>query len=391
MDYEGAGLLEGLEGPDRQARVELLDRLTSDGATEDELRTAIEEDRLPLLLVERRLGGRHTARELEEATGVPAEVLIRMRRLVGLPAPGPEDRVFSDEDVKQAQSTRLFLDAGFSLEALAELSRVLGESMARLATAATAVFAETFLRPGDTEREVAERFDHLAEQLTPALGPVMEATFNAHLRENVHRARLQPEELQSGQLAGQIDICVCFADLVGFTRLGGELEVQELGTVAGRLAELAGEVATGPVRLIKTIGDAVMLVSSDHGALVEAALRLIEAAEAAELPSLRAGIACGPAVQRGGDYFGHSVNLASRVTGVSRPGSVLATQEVRDQAEDAIDWSYAGRFKLKGIADSEPLHRARLPAREETSPEDESSGDELSGRRAGRRRRRASR
>ena len=51
-----------------------------------------------------------------------------------------------------------------------------------------------------------------------------------------------------------------------------------------------------------------------------------------ELPSLRAGIAFGPALLRAGDYYGNSVNLASRVTGVARPGSVLCTREVRDAA-----------------------------------------------------------
>ncbi len=88
MDYEQAGLLDGLEGSDREARVELLDRLKEDGASDQELIDAVREDRLSLLLVERRLGGRHTANELAESTGVPAEVLVRMRRLAGLPTAG---------------------------------------------------------------------------------------------------------------------------------------------------------------------------------------------------------------------------------------------------------------------------------------------------------------
>jgi adenylate cyclase len=152
---------------------------------------------------------------------------------------------------------------------------------------------------------------------------------------------------------------VCFADLVGFTRLGGELEVEELGTVAGRLAELAGEVSTRPVRLVKTIGDAAMLVSSEVAPLVDAALTLVEAVEDAELPALRAGLAKGPAQLRAGDYYGHSVNLASRVTGIARPGSVLCTEEIRDGAESQFEWSFAGRHKLKGVSEPVPLFRAR--------------------------------
>ncbi len=380
MDFAQAGLLDGLKGADREARLELLERLRRDGATDQELIDAVREDRLALLLVERRLAGRYTARDLEERTGAPAEVLLRMRRQLGLPVAGPDDVVFGEADIEQARSLKLFIDAGFSLETMAELSRVLGESMSRLAATVAAAGAETFLQAGDSEVEVAERFDRLAEELAPALTPVMEAAFTAHLRESVHRARLLQEERETGRLAGQVDLNVCFADLVGFTRLGGELDVEELGTLAGQLADLATEHTRPPVRLVKTIGDAVMLVSSEAEPLVRAALELVEAVQRQDLPSLRAGIACGPTVQRAGDYFGHAVNLASRVTGVARPDTVLATREVRDQTREAFEWSAAGRFRLKGVAEHEPLYRAHLP-----TPE----ADVSPSKTAGRRRRRA--
>ena len=102
--------------------------------------------------------------------------------------------------------------------------------------------------------------------------------------------------------------------------------------MAGRLAELAAEVTEPPVRLVKTIGDAAMFVSPEPGPLVAVALTLVEAVEAAELPSLRAGIASGRRCSGPATTTAHSVNLASRVTGVARPGSVLCTQEVRDAA-----------------------------------------------------------
>jgi adenylate cyclase len=102
-----------------------------------------------------------------------------------------------------------------------------------------------------------------------------------------------------------------------------------------------------------------MFVSSDPVPLVSVALELIEAFEREDLPSLRAGIASGPALVRAGDYYGNSVNLASRVTGVARPGSVLCTQEVPDAAPDAYEWSPAGRFRLKGVSGNTRLYRAR--------------------------------
>ena len=175
----------------------------------------------------------------------------------------------------------------------------------------------------------------------------------------MQRGALGLAELEAGDVAGAQDIAVCFADLVGFTRLGGEVEVGELSTVAGRLANLATSLTQAPVRLVKTIGDAAMFVSPEPGPLVGVALRLVDAFAAEELPSLRAGVAFGPALVRAGDYFGNSVNLASRVTGVARPGSVLCTREVRDAARDDFHWSPAGRHKLKGVPGPTPLYRAR--------------------------------
>ncbi|MHB8658676.1 MAG: adenylate/guanylate cyclase domain-containing protein [Solirubrobacteraceae bacterium] len=354
-----ADLLHGLGDEAAGAREQLLERLLADGFSDSEIRAAAAEDRLTLLPVERTLGGRYSAREIEARTGLPAGLMLRIRRLQGLPEAGTEDRVFGDADVEAFRSARLFLEAGLSEQALAEITRVLGEAMARVTATTIAGFVEAFLHAGDSEAEVAERFATLAEELTPAVSPVLVASFTAHLREGVHRGMLRRADLERGGAPGEQELSVCFADLVGFTRLGGEIQVEELGTVAGRLAELAGEVTSAPARLVKTIGDAAMFVSPDPGTLVEVALRLLSAAEEAELPTLRSGIACGTAIQRAGDFFGHSVNLASRVTGAARPGSVLCTQEVRDAAPEDFDWSFAGKHRLKGVAQAVALHRAR--------------------------------
>jgi adenylate cyclase len=287
---------------------------------------------------------------------------------MGLPAPAPEDRLFSEDDVDAARSTTLFLASGLSEESIVEITRVLGESMARLAATTTAAFVEAFLEPGDSEQDVARRFAALAQELTPAINPVLAAAYGAHLRESVGRGMIGSEERATGHVAGAQEIAVCFADLVGFTRLGGEVEVQELGNVAGQLARLSAEVTEPPVRLVKTIGDAAMFVSPEPAPLVGTALWLVEAVEQAEMPSLRAGIAFGEAHLRSGDFYGHSVNIASRVTGVARPGSVLCASEVHDAAAAEFDWSFAGRFRLKGVRDPAPLFRAHRLSVKEPEP-----------------------
>ncbi len=394
MDFAAEGLLDDLEGEERTARRELLERLARDGFSLAELRSAVKEKRLVLLPVDRVLGGSVTAQEAEEQTGLPAEVLLRMRRLLGLPAAEPDARVFSDEDVEAARSTKQFLDAGFDEDAIVEITRVLGEGMGRLAATITAAFADTFLSPGDNEEAVAERFAALAGQLTPVFTPVLVAGFKAQLRDAVGRGVLGRDELMTGDVAGSQELAVCFADLVGFTRLGGQVEVTELGTVAGQLARLAASAVKPPVRLIKTIGDAAMFVSPEPGAMVEVALSLVDAVEEAGLPSLRAGIALGPALVRAGDYYGNSVNLASRVTGIARPGTVLCSEEIRAGAAEGFEWSSAGRHRLKGVSGTVPLYRARPPARRARTDGgeglDDGESDGAKKRRAGRSRKRAS-
>ena len=133
-------------------------------------------------------------------------------------------------------------------------------------------------------------------------------------------------ERSGGRLPGSREIAVCFADLVGFTRLGEEVPPEELGQLAVRLESLTTNVIETPVRLIKTIGDAVMLTSVEPEPLLDTGLALLEAAEAEgeDFPQLRAGMAVGAALSRSGDWFGRPVNLASRITSIARPGSLLA-------------------------------------------------------------------
>jgi adenylate cyclase len=154
---------------------------------------------------------------------------------------------------------------------------------------------------------------------------------------------------------------VCFADLVGFTRLGEQVPPDELSRLAVRLEELASGVAEQPVRLIKTIGDAVMLTSMEPQPLIDAAISLVDAAgtEGEWFPELRAGIATGAALSRAGDWFGRPVNLASRITAIARPGSVLAERDVRNSTKDAYSWSYAGERRLRGVREPVSLYRAR--------------------------------
>jgi len=119
---------------------------------------------------------------------------------------------------------------------------------------------------------------------------------------------------------------------------------------------------------VKTIGDAAMLVSPEPPRAVDTVLGLVEQSrEENGLPLLRGGLASGEALQRAGDWYGRPVNLASRLTSFARRGSVVASKEVHDAAEDGYAWSFAGNRRFKGVGDEVPVYRVR-PADAEATP-----------------------
>jgi adenylate cyclase len=165
---------------------------------------------------------------------------------------------------------------------------------------------------------------------------------------------------------GVRQVWVAFADLAGFTALGERLSCRELAWVGSRLTMLASEALTPRVRLVKSLGDGVMLVSRGPSALMDSIVRLVAAVDQQVdgFPPLRAGVAGGAAVEIEGDWYGQPVNVASRIAAVARPGSVLATWAVHMTLADEYRWSPAGSRRFKGIETPTELFRARplLPA-----------------------------
>jgi adenylate cyclase len=188
---------------------------------------------------------------------------------------------------------------------------------------------------------------------------VIEGLLQLQLRRSFEIEGLNAAERAAGTLPGARNVVVAFADLAGFTRLGEARPPEELEHVASQLADLARDIAVAPVWFIKTIGDAVMLVSPDPVSLLNAVLDLVEAAATAHLPQLRAGVAAGPAVTRAGDWFGSPVNIASRVTGVAHPDTVLVAESAHAVvgAAEQFKWSSAGARHFKGVRGEVKLYR----------------------------------
>lgn len=359
-----SGLLDGLTGDARAERAELNAWLLEQGITVDEIHDSF----APMLLPARRAlgddGTRVSARDISERTGVELELLSRMQHAVGLPrVEDPDAPVYIRADGDAAAHIRQFIDLGMDPEHILSTVRILAEGLSHAAETMRQGALAAVFRPGVTELEIGRGTKALASASAPLLGPMIHDMLLLQLRHTMETEAVSASERAAGApLPGARMVGVVFADLVGFTSLGEELHPEELEHLAHRLGDIAREVSVAPVRFIKTIGDAVMLVSADPGALLDAALTLIDVVGAdEEIPPLRVGVAYGSAVSRAGDWFGSTVNLASRVTSAARPGSILVVEALHDQVvnDDRFAWSVARPRRFKGIKDEVKLYRVR--------------------------------
>ena len=346
FDPEADGLLDDAEGADRERLQRLLVRLHDRGAGTEELREAIAGGRLALLTAERVLTGgeRFSAREIAERVGIPLEVLDANWAALGMVVSDPDARDRTSADLKAAERLRELLDAGLGTEAVEETARVMSMALAQVAASHREMVAELVLtrepeegesgedaaEPGIGEEIAeAERLEAVTQALVPLIGPSLEHLYTLQLREQLRHAVIDVEGRRSGRGPGIEEMAIAFADLVDFTKLGEQLAPEEFGEITRRFSRLASEAAGGPVRLVKMIGDAAMFASPEPALLADAVLGLLELVEQQDggFPGLRAGMARGDAVARGGDLYGRPVNLASRLTGVARPGSLLVAGE----------------------------------------------------------------
>ena len=238
IDFEAEGLLGDLKGKAREARLALLQELTDQGVSLEELKEAVEEDRLVLLPVERVFeedAHRYSAAEIAEKSGLEPEFLARLLQALGAPIPNEDDQVFGEADVEAAKRAKAFLDAGLPEDGLLETSRIIGISMANLADANRDLVGQVFTEPGLDERELALRYAEAARAMAPRLGETLLHAYRLHLREAIRQAVVNEAELAEGRISGTYEVTIAFADLVGYTRLGESLDIEQVGDLSGKL------------------------------------------------------------------------------------------------------------------------------------------------------------
>ena len=357
-------LRDGEWTPAAIAQARLVARLRARGHSLQAVRRAAHEGRLAYGYVEDlfsepqdQLDEYDAARE----TGLEPEMIRRIWTAAGF----SEDSLanLSPDDVELLRRLAAVLDAGFPLVAFLQLVRVYGQALAHIADAEARLFHlyvhEPLIRDGVAVLDIAEELAGLAGELLPLTGPIMEQVHRRFL----HRALTQDVvghlEVAEPDL-GRMRVAIGFADLAGYTRLTEEIGEEEALQVVEHFVDLVTESLPEDARVIKTIGDEVMIVGADPRALVDWAVGFQELMTDRPLP--RVGLHCGYALYRDGDYYGREVNLAARVAARAAGGEVLVTRAVRDAAGSNLAFDHIGEVKLKGFDEATELLKAR-PAR----------------------------
>jgi adenylate cyclase len=347
-------LLDGLDGDARAGRKRLVAELLERGYAPATLRDAEAQDRLAILLLEEAFGesASLTARQVAKSCGLDVDDVLRTFRLLGVPVADADTPALDDLSCATLQTMQLARAYGISQRGIDELLAVLGRRMWQLAADLEVIIGNELGRAGDTEYELAHRYADAASVLAPAAVPLVAGAFTAHLRERMREIFVTPAEAERGALRAVAEVTVAFVDVVGFTELGERVDADHLKSVASRLVDIAEAVLNPPVRLVKTLGDALLLMSRDTTALVDAVVEINTAAGVdPELP-VHCGVAHGPAHVGGADVYGATVNLASRLTDLAPPHQIWAST-----ATAALDtnlrhhWQSLGHRAVKGCAD----------------------------------------
>jgi adenylate cyclase len=307
-----------------------------------------------------------TFREAHERTGIPLELLIAVRESLGLATPDPDDRLREDE-LAVLPFLQLQIESGFRLASIERLMRVSGDALRRISEQEAAWWQAEVIGPaiaaGKTPEEVAR--PAFAEEIVPLAD---QALFAMH---RVYQAQSWTSNIvgafeQMMQDAGihsslQRLPAICFLDISGYTRFTQELGDDAAADLAATMARLVqrSSVKHGG-KPIKWLGDGVMFHFGLPGPGVRAALEMVDELPAAGLPPVHVGLHAGPVLFQEGDYFGQTVNLSARIADYARPGEVLVTRSVVENADDAgIRFDDVGLVELKGVAEAVPLLRAQ--------------------------------
>jgi len=312
-----------------------------------------------------------TYRQVSQDTGLPLELLGSFLESIGFARMTPDEPIREDE-LEIVPFLQLGVSTGFLDQVWSSrLGRGYAEGMRLIANVEKDVWQARFIAPmlasGADQQTAREQASQLPGDLNVA--PLLDRALLATYRRQQELAWIEQlvEDIEdaleeTGVLGrpGRVP-AMCFLDLVGYTRL-----TEESGDAAA--AELAESLAVLVRRSsrehggvpAKWLGDGVMVHFRDPAGAVLAALGMVEELPAAGLPPAHVGVAAGPVVAQGGDYFGRTVNLAARIAAYASAGRVLVSEPVIQRAPpQGVTFVELGLVELEGIAHPVRLLEAR--------------------------------
>lgn len=288
------------------------------------------------------LGGaqRYTRDEMADASRMSLAEVGRLWRAMGFPDVG-EARAFTDADLSALLRVSALLERGMiDMDGIVEVARSMGQTTARLAEWQVETIARGILSEGqhgwrgDAVEEISGELADLLPELELLLGYV----WRRQLAATVGRYLDHPG---SGEGESEALATVGFADLVSFTRLSRQLDEADLAALVQTFESVSADIVHGEsARLVKTLGDEVMFVADtpDHAARIAVSLHQTHA-QVDPMPQLRIGMATGTVLNRMGDVFGTTVNRASRMTAIARPGTTVVDSTTSEVLHDAAGYS----------------------------------------------------
>ena len=311
-----------------------------------------------------------TFEEVAADRRIPVEVLLAIRESIGSAVATPGMQML-EEEIRIVPSVEAMLASGYTPDAVERLVRILGDSLRRYVLATAESFRRYVIEPigPASGLEISAVAEAAAERVSGPLEEALVAMYRAQLR-NAYTSNIVQgvtTYLANSGLVGsqKMPPAMCFLDITGFSRLTserGDSAAADLADVLGRLVTRVSVEHGG--RPVKWLGDGVMFHFPEPGPGVLAALTMADEVPRAGLPPAHVGLHAGPVVFQDGDYYGSTVNLASRIADYARPGEVLVSRAVVDASSDGqIDFSALGQIELKGAHEPTELFVARRAVR----------------------------
>jgi len=350
-------------------RIKLVDALERSGIGVDDLGRAVASGHLSFGF----LGLRFTepkgylTKTYQEACaeyGLTMAFVERIHEAVGLPVPAAHDRVRED-DMQMFPIARFGLGIGLPETGIIRAWRVYAENLDRIAEAEAQFFhtyvEEPTLSAGATDAQMLDVASEVSPELRVQVQRLIWWLYQRHQEHSIieHVVSHVEEALGQAGVSPRREAqppAIVFLDLAGYTKLTEEHGDDAAAELAASLAGLVkGESQRRGGRPIKWLGDGVMFHFPDPGQAVLCSLDLVERAPVAGMPPAHVGVNAGPVVFRDGDYFGRTVNVASRIAARAGPGEVLVSEAAVDSCSaEGVRFDPLGALELKGVA--RPIH-----------------------------------